>query len=146
MNKNSLKLVKDFRSIREKKLAKEVASIYQKLISKEEELNLLLQKRKELIDLQRQLQEGEIDLYSLESISIQLLYVETKIESVRSELFEIKKEYEERLNQLIEASKQKKLIEKLIERWEKKQEYEMSKKEQKFFDEISNNRFAYENA
>ena len=145
MNKNSLKLVKDFRSIREKKLAKEVASIYQKLISKEEELNLLLQKRKELIDLQRQLQEGEIDLYSLESISIQLLYVETKIESVRSELFEIKKEYEERLNQLIEASKQKKLIEKLIERWEKKQEYEMSKKEQKFFDEISNNRFAYEN-
>ncbi|RLB11551.1 MAG: flagellar export protein FliJ [Deltaproteobacteria bacterium] len=146
MNKNSLKLVKDFRSIREKKLAKEVASIYQKLISKEEELNLLLQKRKELIELQRQLQEGEIDLYSLESISIQLLYVETKIESVRSELFEIKKEYEERLNQLIEASKQKKLIEKLIERWEKKQEYEMSKKEQKFFDEISNNRFAYENA
>ncbi len=146
MNKNSLKLVKDFRSIREKKLAKEVASIYQKLISKEEELNLLLQKRKELIDLQRQLQEGEMDLYSLESISIQLLYVETKIESVRSELFEIKKEYEERLNQLIEASKQKKLIEKLIERWEKKQEYEMSKKEQKFFDEISNNRFAYENA
>jgi len=49
------------------------------------------------------------------------------------------------MKQLVEASKQRKLIEKLIERWEKRQEYEISRKEQKFLDEISNTKFAYEN-
>jgi len=145
MNRASLELVRDFRSVREKRLAKELAGIYEKLVSKEKELALLLEKRKELIESQRRLQEGDVDLYTLESISHQLLYVYAKAESVRNELLEIKKEYEEKLNQLIEATKQKKLIEKLIEKWEKRQEYKISREEQKFFDEISNNRFAYEN-
>ncbi len=145
MNRASLELVKDFRSVREKRLAKEIADIYEKLISKEKEVALFLEKRKELLESQRRLQEGDVDLYVLESISHQLLYVYAKTESMRNELLEIKKEYEEKLNQLIEATKQKKLIEKLIERWEKNQEYRMSREEQKFFDEISNTRFVYEN-
>ena len=145
MNRASLELVRDFRSVREKRLAKELADIYEKLVSKEKELALLLERRKELIESQRRLQEGDVDIYALESISHQLLYIYAKAESVRNELLEIKKEYEEKMKQLVEASKQRKLIEKLIERWEKRQEYEISRKEQKFLDEISNTKFAYEN-
>jgi len=144
MNRSSLELVRDFRSVKEKRLAKELADIYHELIQKEKELASFLKDKDELLEAQRKLQEGEVELYMLESISQQLLYVYTKVENTKEELLEIKEKYEEKLNQLIEATKQRRLIEKLIERWKKRQQYEVSRQEQKFFDEISNNRFAYE--
>ena len=146
MNRDSLELIKEFRSIKEKRLAKELAQIKSKMMKREDELSLLIKEKDRLLNLEREIKTGKIDLGTLELLFFQIDHIESKIQKIKEELSQIKKEYEEKFKQLVSAAKQRRLIERLIEVWEDRYRYELMKKEQKFFDDISNTRYAHENA
>ncbi len=146
MNRDSLELIKEFRSIKEKRLAKELAQIKSRMMKREDELSLLIKEKDRLLNLEREIKTGKIDLGTLELLFFQIDHIESKIQKIKEELSQIKKEYEEKFKQLVSAAKQRRLIERLIEVWEDRYRYELMKKEQKFFDDISNTRYAHENA
>ena len=146
MNRDSLELIKEFRSIKEKKLAKELAQIKSRMMRKQDELTSLIKERDRLSSSEEKMKTGKIDLGMLELFFCQLDYMESKIEKAKLELSQIRTEYEEKFEQLVSAAKQRKLIERLIEVWETRYKYELMRKEQKFLDDISNTRYAYENA
>lgn len=146
MNRDSLELIKEVRSIKEKRLAKELAQIKSRMMKKEDEIALLVKEKERLLSSERKIKTGKIDLWTLELLFFQIDHIESKIQKIKEELSQIKKEYEEKFKQLVSAAKQRRLIERLIEVWEDRYRYELMKKEEKFFDDISNTRYAYENA
>ena len=146
MNKANLDLIIEFRSLREKRLARELVMIWNRLNRKREELNLIKNKKEWLLFSLRDAQKDVLDIYRIELISQHISKLDREIKKLNEEISQIKEEYKKKLDQLLEATKQRKLVEKLRKNWTEKQKYEILRKEQKFFDEIANNRFIYKNA
>jgi len=146
MNKANLDLIIEFRSLREKRLARELVMIWNRLNRKREELNLIKNKKEWLLFSLRDAQKDVLDIYRIELISQHISKLDREIKKLNEEISQIKEEYKKKLDQLLEATKQRKLVEKLRKRWIEKQNYEILRKEQKFFDEIANNRFICKNA
>ncbi|RLB10488.1 MAG: flagellar export protein FliJ [Deltaproteobacteria bacterium] len=146
MNKANLDLIVEFRSLREKRLSKELAMIRNRLKAKEEELNSIKNKKKWSLLRLREAQKDALDIYRIELISQHISGLDGKIKDIEKEIRQINQEYEKKLDQLLEARKQKKLVEKLRKRWIERQKYEFFRKEQNFLDEIATNNFIYKNA
>ncbi len=146
MNKANLDLIVEFRSLREKRLSKELAMIRNRLKAKEEELNSIKNKKKWSLLRLREAQKDALDIYRIELISQHISGLDGKIKDIEKEIRQINQEYERKLDQLLEARKQKKLVEKLRKRWIERQKYEFFRKEQNFLDEIATNNFIYKNA
>jgi len=141
MNRDNLDLLKEFKSVKEKRLAKELAFIKGGIEEKEREVRMLLDKKEEIVSIQNQ--KSLVNPSELELFFYQMLYLDEEIKRIREELLKMKKEYERKLDELIDASKERRLVEKLIERVNRKEQYEIFKNEQKFLDEIGNIRFWY---
>ena len=82
----------------------------------------------------------------MQLISQHISRLDGEIRKLQEEIKQINEEYERKLGQLLEATKQRKLVEKLRQRWMKKQQYEFLRQEQRFLDEIANNRFVHKGA
>lgn len=145
MNRANIDLILELRSIKEKRLAKELTSLWSRLNIKKEELNSLINKKDWFLNRLRKSQNNIIDINEVSYLSQHVSQINKEIEKTDKEIKQINLEYEKKLNQLIEATKQRKLIEKLKEKWIADQKYEFLRKEQKFLDEIANNRFIYRN-
>ena len=141
MNRDNLDLLKEFKSVKEKRLAKELAFIKDGIKRKEMEVKMLLDKREEIIYIHNQ--KSLMNPSELELFFCQMLYLDEEIKKIKEDLLKMRKEYEEKLNELVDASKERRLVEKLIERINRTEQYEILRKEQKFLDEVSNIRFWY---
>jgi len=143
MDEFKLELLIEFRLNKEKKLSKELADILDRLNLKRKKIFILDDKKRIYLDKLRKLQENADSVIDIAQFLRHLYIIDKKINKLKGELELIYLEYEAKYNQLIEATKERKLAEKLNEKLLVAKKNKFLKNEQKFLDEIAINRFFY---
>ncbi len=145
MNKKNLELVIELRRIKEKKIAEEANGILNRLNVKKEEIKLLLNKKEWLLEELRKIQINSLDIPKITCICQNISRINQEISELQNQMAQMHSEYKKKISELLEERKKRKIIEKLRERILSEQRYNLEKQEQRFLDEISNNRFFYKN-
>ena len=143
MDEFKLELLIEFRLNKEKKLSKELADILDRINIKRKKIFMLDDKKRIYLDKLRKLQENADSVIDIAQFLRHLYIIDKKINKLKGELELIYLEYEAKYNQLIEATKERKLAEKLNEKLLVAKKNKFLKNEQKFLDEIAINRFFY---
>lgn len=112
-----------------------------KLSSEQENLQKLFQKKKNIINQWQQKSSTTVKISEVRNLYNNLELMEGMIEKQLNIVEERKREVEDRRKELLEASKQKKVFEKLKEKDYEEFKYNLLKKEEAFIDEIVSNKF-----
>ena len=137
----NLEPVLKHRKLVEENLQKELAVLKLLLVNEREKLQTYKESRsKFLVELQRKQEEGT----TISDVFLYLPFIEQlskDIEKQNKTVSDLEKDVEQKRQDLVEATKKKKTLEKLKDKGLKAFKQEMIKKEQEFLNEVAVNRF-----
>ena len=137
----NLEPVLKHRKLVEENLQKELAVLKLLLVNERERLQTYKESRsKFLVELQRKQEQGT----TISDVFLYLPFIEQlskDIEKQNKTVSDLEKDVEQKRQDLVEATKKKKTLEKLKDKGLKAFKQEMIKKEQEFLNEVAVNRF-----
>jgi flagellar FliJ protein len=144
MRKFSFRLepVLDYREIREDLAQRRLADAMREAARVEEVLAGLRQRRERLIEEMAMSQDGAVNLVQVQQCVDYLGYLLACIDRTRAELAEMVAHVEQRRRELVEATRDKKVLERVKERDFAEYVREAQALEQKFLDEVATIRHA----
>ncbi|HDD43365.1 MAG TPA: flagellar export protein FliJ [Candidatus Desulfofervidus auxilii] len=137
--KFKLEQVLTFHQKQEERLSKELADIKLKLENQRAHLQSLNDERINLLNSIRDHQEKSEGLWDVIACFHYLSVLDKKIEKAKEGINILKIQYEVKQKQLIETAKERKILEKLKERWWRQEQKVLLKKEQVLLDEFAIN-------
>ena len=137
----NLEPVLKHRKLVEENLQKELAVLKLSLVNEREKLQTYKESRsKFLVELHRKQEEGT----TISDVFLYLPFIEQlskDIEKQKKNVLELENDVEQKRQDLVEATKKKKTLEKLKDKGLKAYKQEMIKNEQKFLNEVAVNQF-----
>jgi flagellar FliJ protein len=139
--KFKLQKVLDYRKIKEEEKKRELSLLLIEYNKEREILNILKNKQEELFGDLKNLQKDELNITQILFYYFYLQDLSNRIKKQVQILEELDKKIQEKREEVIQASKERRIMEKLKERKYKEFLYFMDRAEQIFLDEISNSAF-----
>jgi len=136
-----LESVLEYRRKQEERLAKDLANIEVQLERQKAQIRLLKEERDNLLKSLRAHQKKAEAVWDVVACFHYLTALDKRIEKAEEGLKVIEIQHEVKQKQLIETAKERKIIEKLKERWWQTEQDILVKKEQFLLDEVAINGF-----
>jgi len=137
----SLEVLLNYRKNKEERLAKELAEIKNQINQKKAKIDILEEEKKDILHILRKNQRESKVIWDIVSLFHYMTILERRVKSAKEDLDAINIQYQIKHKQLIEAAKERKILEKLKERWQQLKQRSLFRKEQYFLDEVAINGF-----
>ncbi len=137
----SLEVLLNYRKNKEERLAKELAEIKNQINQKKAKIDMLEEEKKDILHTLRKNQRESNVIWDIVSLFHYMTILERRVKSAKEDLDAINIQYQIKHKQLIEAAKERKILEKLKERWQQLKQRSLFRKEQYFLDEVAINGF-----
>ncbi len=131
-----------YRKKKEELISRDVSNIRSEIRRMEDEVKGLERKGDEVASKLKEFEGSSEDVWSFLSSYYYLELTRRRIEDLKEKIALAEERLEEKRKELVEASKSRKVVEKLKSKWVEEFLREASKKEQKLIDEVSINAFA----
>ncbi len=141
MARFKLEPVLNYKQKVEEKLAKELAHLEHQLREKQAFVRQLKRKKEEILNKLRSCQNDVQDVGEIMAYFHYLAAVEYKFKKAQREVNIFQKQWENKRQELIFISKEKKVLERLKERWQQQRQLLLRRKEQYLLDEVGINGF-----